>query len=118
MCGHTQGHDEQLVVVQLRWDDWRTAHVRVGDLENIHWSHPSGAPRPLIHASVSCRSFVSGHLPHDCDERTAHRVEVCILKSHATPCVFQDLVLRASFAEIRQPATATEPARSRAARFP
>ena len=62
-----QTHSGELVVVQRDWSAWRTAMVRLTDLENIHWSQPSGAPRPLIHASVCCNKLVSGEIAHDCD---------------------------------------------------
>jgi hypothetical protein len=61
-----QNHSGALVVVQRYWSDWRTAMVRLADLENIHWSQPSGAPRPLIHASVCCDKIVSGEIAHEC----------------------------------------------------
>ena len=95
-CCHTAGHDDQLVLVRAHWNEWHTAYVRIADLEDIHWSHPMGAPRPLIYASVSCRRFVSGVLPHSCDGRTPHRLQICILKCHTAGCVFQELAARAT----------------------
>jgi hypothetical protein len=94
-CSHSHGHDDQLVVVRAEWNGWRTAHVRVVDLEDIHWWCPVGAPRPLIHAFVSCRAAVAGGLSHCCDAKTAHRVQICILKCHVASCVFQELAARA-----------------------
>ena len=55
-----------LVVVQRAWSEWRTALVRVSDLEDVHWFRPAGAVRPLIHAYVMCNRVVSGRLTHDC----------------------------------------------------
>jgi hypothetical protein len=91
-----QIHSGALVVVQRDWSDWRTAMVRLTDLENIHWSQPSGAPRPLIHASVCCDKIVSGEIAHECHLTPGpHSLVVCILKSHASPCVFDELARRA-----------------------
>jgi hypothetical protein len=85
-----------LVVVQRDWDGWRTAQVKFGDLEDIHWFQPSRAPRPLIHAYVSCASIVSGELPHDCRQTPApHRLLVCVLKSHTAPWIHAELTARA-----------------------
>lgn len=94
-CTHSHGHDDQLVVVRAEWNGWRSAHVRVADLEDIHWWRPVGAPRPLIHAFLSCRSVVTGDLSHSCDAKTTHRLQICILKCQVAACVFQELVARA-----------------------
>jgi hypothetical protein len=86
-----------LVVVQRAWSEWRTALVRVSDLEDVHWFRPAGAVRPLIHAYVWCDRVVSGRLSHDCTKSPCpHRVLVCLLKSHTTGCVFEELSRRAN----------------------
>lgn len=86
-----------LVVVQRAWSEWRTALVRVSDLEGVHWFRPAGAVRPLIHAYVWCDRVVSGRLSHDCTKSPCpHRVLVCLLKSHTTGCVFEELSRRAN----------------------
>lgn len=91
-----QTHSGAMVVVQRDWSDWRTAMVRLTDLDNIHWSQPSGAPRPLIHASVCCDKIVSGEIAHECHLTPCpHSLVVCVLKSHAGPCVFEELARRA-----------------------
>lgn len=91
-----------LVVVQRAWSEWRTALVRVSDLEDVHWFRPAGAVRPLIHAYVWCDKVVSGRLSHDCSTpATRHRVLVCLLKSHTTGNVFAELARRANTATAR-----------------
>jgi hypothetical protein len=86
-----------LVVVQRAWSEWRTALVRVSDLEDVHWFRPAGAVRPLIHAYVWCDRVVSGRLSHDCAKSPCpHRVLVCLLKSHTTGYVFEELSRRAN----------------------
>lgn len=92
-----------LVVVQRAWSEWRTALVRVSDLEDVHWFRPAGAVRPLIHAYVWCDRVVSGRLSHDCTKSPCpHRVLVCLLKSHTTGCVFEELSRRANATEPRR----------------
>jgi hypothetical protein len=76
------------IAVQREWNGWRTAMVRVTDLQDIHWLQPNGAPRPLIHAYVSCTKIQSGDISHDCHSTSPpHSLLVCVLKSHAAPCV-------------------------------
>ena len=85
------------VVVQREWNGWRTGMALLNDLHDIHWHQPPGAPRPLIHAYLSCSQLQSGNLPHDCEQRSApHQLLVCLLKSHTAPWVFEDLARRAS----------------------
>jgi hypothetical protein len=77
--------DELIVRVHREWDGWRSAQVRFGDLHEVHWFQPAGAPHSLIHAFVSCADLLMGDLAHDCDSRSApHRLLVCILKRHTT----------------------------------
>ena len=81
-----------LVTVQCEWNGWRNALVRAVDLEDIHWSHPAGAPRALLHARVRCDKVVSGALPHDCAPGTAaHDLLVCILKCRTAVDVYDAL---------------------------
>ncbi len=89
-----------LVVVQRDWNGWRKAMTPMTALEDVHWHQPAGAPRPLIHAYVSCRDLVSGDVPHDCcgDHAFAHRLLVCVLRQHTAPSVFERLVARANAA--------------------
>jgi hypothetical protein len=88
--------DDAILAVQSEWNGWRTAMVRVSQLENVHWAQPAGAPRPLIHAFVHCDRLHSGQITHPCDRTPPpHRLLVCILKSHAQARVFQELARRA-----------------------
>lgn len=84
------------VVVQDQWNGWRTAMVLLADLEDVRWLQPAGAPRPLIHAHVSCSKLHPGDLRHTCDGAAPHAVLVCVLKSHTAPRVFAELARRAS----------------------
>lgn len=66
--------------------------VRVTDLEQVHWHHPAGAARPLIHASVRCSQILSGDRMHECAGTDApHVILVCLLKSHIAPAVYDQL---------------------------
>jgi hypothetical protein len=86
------------VVVQRDWSGWRKAMAPFAALENVHWHQPAGAPRPLIHAYVSCRDLISGDVPHECTGHAPHKLLVCILRQHTAPSVFQTLVERANAA--------------------
>jgi len=91
-----QNHSDALVVVQAGWTDWRTAMVRVRDLGDVHWSQPSGAPRPLIHAFVYCNTLIVGEIAHECHlTPQPHCLAVCVLKRHTSPSVFGELADRA-----------------------
>ena len=92
--------DDAMVAVQSDWNGWRTAMVRFGDLQNVHWRQPPGAPRPLIHAIVSCDRFQPGELDHQCGlTGPPHRLLVCILKSHTALPIFEQLSARADSAD-------------------
>jgi len=85
-----------LIQVQHEWNGWRAADVRFGDLQNVHWLQPAGAPHPLVHAYISCASVVHGDIPHACDrESTPHRLRVCVLKRHAIATTYAELARRA-----------------------
>jgi len=84
------------VVVQREWNGWRTATARMTELEDLHWYHPEGAPRPLLHGYVSCRALTHGVLQHDCDGMTPHWLLVCVLKCHTAAPVFDNLVALAA----------------------
>lgn len=88
--------DEMLINVQREWNGWQTAMVRLGDLQHIHWFQPSGAPRRLVHAYVSCADIVDGHIPHDCERTPApHQLLVCILKCHSIATAYAEVSRRA-----------------------
>jgi hypothetical protein len=87
--------DEALISVRDRWDGWRTAEVRLGDIQNIHWFQPSRAPRPLLHGYISCASILAGGVPHDCERASMpHRLLVCILRRHVVPAVYAEIERR------------------------
>ena len=87
---------ELLIRVHREWHGWQSAEVRFGDLRDIHWSQPAGAPQSLIHAYVPCTAMVSGDIPHDCDGTPApHQLLVCVLKRHAIPSAYTSLVRHA-----------------------
>ena len=94
-AGHTfnpPASPDHLIAVQTMWNGWRTALVRVGDLENLHWFQPVGAPRALLHAELACTALRSGSVPHQCDPSTRpHRLMVCVIKSHITAVIFEAL---------------------------
>lgn len=84
------------VVVQRDWNGWRTATVRVKDLEDVHWFRPSGAPHHMLHAHVNCQQILSGDVPHECHLSPGpHDLLVCILKRHAAASVFAELAHKA-----------------------
>ena len=81
-----------LVQVRCAWNAWRTAEVRVGDLHDVHWLQPAGAPRPLLHAYVDCTDLLTGEIPHDCTSANApHRLLICVLKRYAAPQAYTEL---------------------------
>jgi hypothetical protein len=89
--------DDTRICVQREWNGWRTAEVRLRDLQQVHWLQPSGAPRPLVHGYVSCDGFITGSLVHECaPEQRPHPLLVCVLKSHTVPAVYDELVRRAN----------------------
>lgn len=88
--------NETVVRVHREWDGWRSAEVRLSDLEHVHWFQPRGAPHALLHAYVYCTQVVSGDIPHDCERRSGpHRLLVCVLKRHAVPTAYEELAKRA-----------------------
>ena len=89
-------HVDALVVIQREWNGWRSAMVRLADLEDVHWSRPGGAPCALIHASVRCNRLVAGDIAHECHlTPPPHRLVVCVLKRHTAAGVFEALARRA-----------------------
>ena len=88
--------DETLIRVHADWAAWQTAEVRLDDLEGLYWFRPHGAPRSLLHGYVSCARIVRGDIPHACNPSTApHRLAVCVLRRHALPDAYLELVRRA-----------------------
>ena len=89
-------HDDMLIRVLSEWKGWRSAEVRLRDLQNVHWVQPNHAPHPLVHGYTFCTNIVTGEIPHNCD-RTAppHRLLVCVLRAHNLPTAFAELARRA-----------------------
>lgn len=89
-------HDA-LICVQGAWNGWRTAEVRLGDLEHVHWLQPERAPRQLLHGYISCMKVVSGDVQHECAGTPGpHRLLVCVLKHHNTAGLYAEVARRAS----------------------
>jgi hypothetical protein len=90
--------DETTIRVHARWDAWESAELRLDDLEDLHWLQPVGAPRPLLHAYVSCARIESGSIPHECaSENAPHRLLICIVKTHVPVLTYIELVRRSRF---------------------
>jgi hypothetical protein len=91
-----RAEDALLIPVQRDWNGWRTVEVRLADLQNVHWLQPRGAPRPLVHGYVSCRSIATADIPHDCNPADApHQLLVCVVKRHAVASAYMELARRA-----------------------
>ena len=82
------------------WNGWRSAEVRLTNLEDVHWCQPTGAPHRLIHGFVRCTDAQNGDLEHSCDGSTPHRVRVCVLKHHVVASTYGELARRAEAREI------------------
>lgn len=91
-----QAPDEMLIRVHGEWDGWRSAEVRSGELIDVHWFQPNGAPHRLVHAFIPCTKIVTGDIPHRCERKTLpHRLRVCVLKRHTISTVYAQLARRA-----------------------
>lgn len=87
--------DDCMILVSATWNDWHSAEARLGDLDDVHWQQPEGAPRVMVCAYVSCAS-IHGDLSHHCDRVSApHRVPVCILRSRNIPAAYEEAARRA-----------------------
>ena len=87
--------DTLMVRVNSAWDSWHSAEVRLADLRDLHWLQPDHAPHRLLHGFISCTDIVSGDLAHTCDHRSLpHSLRVCVLKRHAIPEAYGELVRR------------------------
>jgi hypothetical protein len=90
-----RAYDDVLIRVHSEWNGWRNAEVRLGDLRDVYWFQPNGAPHAIVHGYISCSNIVMGDVPHECDRRSPHRLLVCILKSHTIRTVYAELARRA-----------------------
>jgi hypothetical protein len=85
-----------LIRVQAEWNGWKSAEIRLGDLEDVHWLQPDRASHAFIHGYVHCTQVVSGDLPHNCNPRSEpHRLLVCVLKRHTISTAYAELARRA-----------------------
>jgi hypothetical protein len=92
--------DDFPISVTADWRDWRWASARLGDLRDVHWHQPKGAPHAMVHAFLSCAD-VSGEFSHACDPSSApHSVRVCILRSHNLSAAYAELTRRADQARV------------------
>lgn len=88
-----QRANDILIRVHGEWNGSRSAEVRLADLQDVHWFQPRHAPRPLLHGYIFCADIVEGDLPHECSvTEKPHRLLVCVLKKHALPTTYADLV--------------------------
>jgi hypothetical protein len=88
--------EDMRIRVHWNWNGCRTAEVRPGDLQQLHWFQPQGAPRPILHGYIQCSRIVTGDMPHGCNRLdAAHRLLVCVLKRHTLPVLYMELAQRA-----------------------
>ena len=91
-----QSDQDALICVQGAWNGWKTAEVRLRDLEHVHWHQPTRAPRQMLHGYVTCGSLLSGDIPHECvGAPGSHRLLVCVIKHHNTAAVYAEVARRA-----------------------
>jgi hypothetical protein len=83
---NTRASDKGIVWVRRQWNDYRDAAYRIEDVSGWRWSYVSGgvnapAPRPFVHAYVSCDGMIEGELAHSCAHRRGpHCIKVCVTK--------------------------------------
>ena len=86
-----------VVTVRRRFNDPRTASVRVADLRELRVHNDAGGvcsplPRPFLHARVWCDHLLDGQSIHSCDAATApHELELCILEQDNAPLAYAGL---------------------------
>jgi hypothetical protein len=85
------------------WIGWRSAEIRLTDLEDVHWCQPQGAPHSLVHGFVRCIHLQNGDIEHRCDGSTAHRIRVCVLKHHVIASTYRELAGRADARDVGAP---------------
>jgi hypothetical protein len=87
---------ETLIHVRDAWNGWRGAEIRMGDLSDVHWVQPAGAPCGILHGYVLCTAL-RGDIPHDCTATGGpHRLLVCVLRRCVAAPVFAELARRAN----------------------
>jgi hypothetical protein len=91
-----QSEQDALICVQGAWNGWKTAEVRLADLEAVHWLQPERAPRQMVHGYISCMNLLSGDIPHECQGTPGpHRLLVCVIKHHNTATAYAEVARRA-----------------------
>jgi hypothetical protein len=92
-----RANEAMLIRVYGAWNGWQNAEVRIEDIRRVHWFQPDHAPHHLLYGFVSCTDFVTGHIPHECDNSSApHDLRVCVLKRHVVPSAYAELASRAT----------------------
>lgn len=85
------------VTVRRQWNDWRLATVNMDSLSGVHWDTYSGgvnakAPRPFLHAYMSCDAVLEGEIAHSCMHGEGpHMIKVCIVKKDNGKDIFERL---------------------------
>jgi hypothetical protein len=88
--------EETPITVQREWNGWRCADVRLGDLQDVHWRQPPGAPRAIVHGYVSPVAMLSGDLVQEAGESAPDgRLLVCVIRCHVASDVYAALTARA-----------------------
>lgn len=88
---------ERYIWVRRQWNDWRSAKVRLSDVDNPHWDDISGgvntrSPRPFIHGYVWCNAFIEGDVAHSCThDEGPHRIKVCVVQKDNGQAAFRHL---------------------------
>jgi len=100
-AGRKKQQIEETVVVRRQWNHWMHGEVRLNDISHPHWDDYSGgfqarAPRPFIHAYISCDTLVSGEVGHSCSHGEGpHRIKVCIVKKDNSTTTFGKIKISA-----------------------
>ncbi len=83
------------------WNDWHWANAPLAALRDVHWRQPAGAPRPIVHAYISCSAVTDGELSHRCAAASRpHDVLVCVLRRHNLPAAYTALARQADLARV------------------
>lgn len=90
------GTNTQTISLTRGWNDWHWANAPLNVLRDIHWHRPTGAPRPIVHAYISCDDIADGELSHQCCAASApHRLLVCVLRRRNLPTAYAQIAQQA-----------------------